>query len=275
VSISTYAAYLAKIDKAQRAELVLSSTSRAAGAAMLWSQWTTNPAGAGAAPSAAVVPTNLTQGSIGQVNAGASGLRLARAVINTTSAAPYSLILCDRLSHQGGLSSAVTTAQTTNLPTAALTRSTDGVGVMAALEIYTTLGNTATTWSASYTNQAGTAGRTSIASVLGGTGAQEQLLNKFQIMPLQAGDFGVKSVENVTVLASTTVAGNFGITLFRPLMTFPGLYTDVQEFDAILGLGANLHLIPQDACLFWLAATTIGTIPAHHVDLKFIEDAAP
>jgi hypothetical protein len=55
---------------------------------------------------------------------------------------------------------------------------------------------------------------------------QEVLINKFQIMPLQAGDRGVKSVESLTLSASTGTAGNFGLTLFRPIMTFPGVYDE-------------------------------------------------
>jgi hypothetical protein len=275
VSISTYAAYFAKIDQAQRVEQILLSTSRVSGNQLFWSQWQNNASVPGVAPSTAVVPDNTTAGSLGQGNASASGLRLARLVANSSSAAPFCLVLCDRLSHQGGLSGTTTGAQTTNLPTAALTRSTDGIGVMAAVEIYTQLGATPQTFTCSYTNEAGTAGRTSTAVPLGGSAVQEVLINKFQIMTLQAGDRGVKSVESLTLSASTGTAGNFGLTLFRPIMTFPGIYDEAQEFDAILGLGANMHLIAQNACLFWLVATTTGTIPSHCVDLKLIEDALP
>jgi hypothetical protein len=275
VAISTYAAYLAKIDMAQRAEQILNSTSRISGNQLFWSQWTNSASSAGVAPSTAVVPDRTTVGSLGQTNASATGLRLSRATMTSNSASPFGLVLCDRLSHQGGLSGTTTGAQTTNLPTAALTRSTDGLNVMAAVEIYAQIGATAQTFTCSYTNQAGTASRTSIAVPIGGTSVQEVLINKFQVMTLQAGDLGVKSVESLTLSASTGTAGNFGVTLFRPIMTFPGVYDEAQEFDAILGLGANMHLIPQDACLFWLVATTTGTIPGHCIDVKLIEDALP
>jgi hypothetical protein len=121
----------------------------------------------------------------------------------------------DRLSHQGGLSGIVTTAQTTNLPTAALTRYTDGVGVMIGLTIYTVIGGTAATVTASYTNQAGVSGRTTAVQAIGGSGNSSA--GRMIFLPLQAGDTGVRSVESVTLAATTGTAGNFGVTLFKIL----------------------------------------------------------
>jgi hypothetical protein len=123
--------------------------------------------------------------------------------------------IIDRLSHQGGLSAIVTTAQTTNLPTAALTRYTDGVGVMIGLTLYSAIGATATTVTASYTNQAGTAGKTTVAQSFGGSFTNNA--HRMIFLPLEAGDTGVRSVESVTVSATTGGAGNFGVTLFKIL----------------------------------------------------------
>ena len=128
-------------------------------------------------------------------------------------------IFVDRLSHQGGLNATGTGAQTTNLPTAALPRYTNGVDVMLGLEIYTQIGSTATTLTVSYTNESGTSGRTAPATVFGGTGAREA--GRFFILPLQAGDSGIRSVQSVTVAATTGTAGNFGIVLFKPLFMVP------------------------------------------------------
>ena len=128
-------------------------------------------------------------------------------------------IFVDRLSHQGGLNATGTGAQTTNLPTAALPRYTDGRDVMLALEIYTQIGSTATTLTVSYTNESGTSGRTTPATVFGGTGAREA--GRFLILPLQAGDSGIRSVQSVTVAATTGTAGSFGVVLFKPLFMVP------------------------------------------------------
>jgi len=133
-------------------------------------------------------------------------------------------IFVDRLSHQGGLNATGTGAQTTNLPTAALPRYTDGRDVMLGLEIYTQIGSTATTVTVSYTNESGTSGRTTPAVVFGGTGTRE--VGRFMVFPLQAGDSGVRSVQSVTVAATTGTAGNFGVVLFKPLFMVPINNTD-------------------------------------------------
>jgi hypothetical protein len=181
------------------------------------------------------------------------------------------VILADRLSHQGGLSGTVTTEQTTNLATAALTRYTDGVGVMAAIEIYTQIGTTGTTVTASYTNTTPTAGRTSVATVIGGTGFREA--SRMIILPLQQGDVGVRSVESVTVLATTGTAGAFGITLFKPLVCFP-LAVQGQQwlFDPLLNLGGNMPEIDGDACLQWIYVSSSSSTGIVMASLRFSED---
>jgi hypothetical protein len=123
--------------------------------------------------------------------------------------------IIDRLSHQSGLSGSITTAQTTNLPTAALTRYTNGVGVMIGLTIYTTIGGTAATVTASYTNQAGVSGKTTTVQSIGGSG--NNTAPRMIFLPLQAGDIGVRSVESVTLTANTGLGGNIGVTLFKIL----------------------------------------------------------
>ena len=100
-------------------------------AGRLYSLWDTAPF-AGAAPTTAAVPTSATTGAWGQQNS--SGVQRVASVEASMAQGGY-LIIADRLSHQGGLSGTVTTAQTTNLGTAALTRYTSGIGVMAGLEI--------------------------------------------------------------------------------------------------------------------------------------------
>lgn len=146
---------------------------------------------------------------------GGSGDQIIVGLSQVRYAYAWGGVLIDRLSHQGGLSGTVTTAQTTNLPTAALTRYTSGVGVYAALEVYTAVGATDALWTVSYTNQAGTAGRTAswlMADTPGG--------NSFHPIPLVGSDTGVRSVESVTLTPSTGTAGNFGVTLFKPLVWF-------------------------------------------------------
>lgn len=206
-------------------------------------------------PTAAVVPTRATAGALGQQNGGAGRLSLMGARLNTAAMTGLYLI-CDRLSHQGGLSGTTTGAQTTNLPTAALTRYTDGVGVMAGLTIATAVGTTATTVTASYTNTAPTAGRVSTAVVFGS--AAYNKANRMILLPLEAGDVGVRAVASVTLAGTTGTAGNFGVTLFKPLLAvFVESNSGVVVGDYITGsTGGSIPEVVDDACLFAMA---IGT----------------
>jgi len=127
---------------------------------------------------------------------------------------------------------------------------------MIGLTIYTQIGTTATTVTVSYTNSSGTSGRTSTAVVIGGTGFREA--SRMILIPLQADDVGVNSVESVTLVASTTTAGNFGVTLFRPLYAI-GTDQDsvVREGDFITGWsGGGISVVPDNACLFSLLLST-------------------
>jgi hypothetical protein len=166
----------------------------------------------GAVPTAPVALDNTTLGSIGQ-----SDSFMEQFVVGArfSSINSQNLIVVDRLTHTGGLSGSLAVEQTTNLPTAALPRYTSGDGVMIGLTIYTAIGTTATTVTVNYTNQAGVDSRISPPVVMGSTGFNAA--NRCILIPFQDGDSGVRSVESVTLAATTGTAGNFGVTLFKPL----------------------------------------------------------
>lgn len=240
-------------------------------AARAQSSWLTTGSflGPGSTPSTAVVPTRLTAGAMGQLN-DVTEQRLAR--MDVTRNGPAYIVIADRLSHQGGLSGTTTGAQTTNLPTAALTRYTDGVGVMAAIEIYSAIGGTARTFTVSYTNQAGTSGQTSEASNIGG--ANYSTAGRMLFVPLQAGDSGIRAVASVTISASTGTAGNFGVTLFKPLLAFPFQFASnwAITFDGLLNLGGQLPVVLDDACLFSVI-TPQGTFGGRSLyNMSFTDD---
>lgn len=257
--ISTYADYVNRVaDPIQYLRSSKNAFTVVAG--RMYSTWLAAP-DAGVAPTAPVVPTRATAGAIRELQNSATAHWLAQVELSSVGAG--ALIIADRLSHQGGLSGTVTTPQTTNLPTAALTRYVGGLGVFAALEIYTAIGTTATTVTVSYTNQAGATGRVSQATDIGAAAHNQP--GRLIMLPLADGDTGVRSVESVTVLATTGTAGNFGVTLFRPLMILPISALGAQQrlFDGLLGLGGNLPTVLNDACLQFLYignATTTGII---------------
>ncbi len=222
--------------------------------------------GAGSNPSTAVAPTAATAGSFGQANSGGVQ-RIYRAIL-CWSANGGMFTIADRLSHQGGLSGTVTTAQTTNLPTAALTRKTSGVGVMMALEIYGIIGTTGTTVTASYTNQAGSSGQATPAATIGNTAFRE--VGRMLLMPLATGDTGVQAVASVTVLATTGTAGNFGVTLFYPLVSV-ATNAVFDDLESLFNLG-TMAVVETDACLFGVMHMSGSGTGTTVLDLKIGED---
>ena len=172
------------------------------------------------------------------------GGQISGAVASTT------VMIVDLLNHSGGLSAAATGEQTTGLPTAPLTRYTDGDGVAAALVMYASAGSTVTTVTVSYTNSQGVSGRISPAIPVGGSSIS--VLNSFMILPVMPGDKGVRSVESANAAGSTGTAANMGIVLFRPIgMLAQTDGSGPQRIDAISSGGFVGALAPffPDACL--------------------------
>ena len=280
MALADLAAYKAAIASPYQS-VPVTKTLTAPSSLTLTSLWTASQ-DAGATPSTAAAPTSATTGALGQVDGGSAALVVSaiEAAGLATPAAQWiygtgMLILADRLSHQGGLDGTVTTAQTTNLPTAALTRYTSGDGVWAAVEVYTQVGTTATTVTASYTNQAGTGGQTTQAVAFGAFAtASARAAASVGLLPLASGDTGVRSVESVTVLATTGTAGNFGVTLFKPLALIPLGMNDPYQYDIVRGtLSGGIPEILDGACLFWLWANYLNAVGGGrlHSSVSFAE----
>lgn len=157
-------------------------------------------------------------------------------------------LLVDRLSHAGGLTN-VTTLQTTNLPTAALTRYTSGEGVFAAIHVNTAAGNlgaTATTANIIYTNQAGTGSRTGTYLHNGSATLFGPMVGMFS---LQADDSGIRSIESFQWITSAP-SGTSAVVLFKPLAFLPIILAGERAFATIIP-GWN-NAIDASACLdFW------------------------
>ncbi len=208
--------------------------------------------GVGAVPGAAAVPDNATRGGLLQTDpsGGREKWLLGNGIVGTAGGG---VLLYDRLLHNGGLSGTVTTAQTVG---GTLTRNTGGEGNQIWVEIYTIIGTTATTITASYTNQAGTSGRTTKAVSIGGTNNREA--ERMLPLPLQDGDTGVQAVASVTLAASTLTAGSFGVTVMKPigLGMVPTAGAGYWR-DYVAGL-PGLPKIDTDACLA-LAFLSNGT----------------
>ncbi len=234
----------------------------------LW-QYDGQPGGAGSsAPTSAVVVTASTNGSMGQ-NTPAAGIELFLCAVKMVGVVQGSVIIYDRLVQHGGLSATTTGAQTTNLPTPSLTRYANGIGVEMWAEIYTQVGSTGTTITASYTNTTPTSGQSSQAVTFGGTGFREA--QRILPMTIAVGDNGVTAVANLNLVASTLTAGNFGVTLAYPLVVIPVAAIGVGYiWSGVSTSGGPLSLgVAAASCLAmaWCPDTTTAPTLYGHVRL--------
>lgn len=198
---------------------------------------------AGAVAGAVAACDKTTTGALQFTNsAGSAQKRLVQAVAHSYGADVTSCFVMDRLLACGGLSGIVTSAQTVG---GTIGRYTGGDGNQIWIEIQTALGFGATTITASYTNQAGTAGRTTQAHSIGSTPRDPH--NAFQLA-LQSGDTGVRSVQSVTLAATTSTAGDFACVIYHPITLLVGRGMSQGPFGQLGGLPE----IVDDACLTFI-----------------------
>ena len=179
---------------------------------------------------------------------------------NSGQGTKLAAVLYDRLVHSGGLVGNVITEQATNLPSAALPRYTDGVGVVPFMEVYTSLGTVATTATIKYTNQDGVPNCISkpvtvATNVNNGTDS----LTPF---PLADGDTGCRSVEGFTMAGAAAAAGSIGITLMRRIIALPvdtGSMVERQSYRQTFFAGSIAEIKPGAFLQLTTLCSTSGT----------------
>lgn len=170
---------------------------------------------------AGVALTGPINGQIPRTNPVSGNAYLARFQAGNTNAG--TLVLCDRLWHNGGFTITSTSAQTVNSvawPARDAAGSSDGDGVLLGCEVSAATGAGTPTISYSYTNQAGTAGRSGTNSVATTASAT---IGGFYPLGLQAGDTGVRSVQSLT-LSATWTSGTINLVAYRVIaaLELPG-----------------------------------------------------
>jgi hypothetical protein len=216
--------------------------------------------GAAVAPSPGIAGAALTSYS-GQipVPAASNNTHLAR-FSGVHSAQGGLLLLCDRLWHNSGISVTTTTAQTVNSvawPARDKNGLTNGEGVYIGLEITTATGAGVATPTISYTNSAGTAGKTSTTL---DTYAASAGAGHFFRLGLAAGDTGVRSIESVTLGVSMT-SGAISLVAYRILATLE--LPSVGIPNAIDALSSGLPRVYDNSVPFILyvpVTTTTGSM---------------
>lgn len=215
------------------------------------------PGGAAASSSGAAgdVPTSSTSGAFSFTNPTA-GLTSYLCAFDGYATVAGTLLLFDRLWQNSGLSPTLLTAQTVN--SVALTRpDANGGDVEAWLEVVTALGAGSTAPSISYTNQAGTSGKTAtLQQFVASAGAGRTFR-----FALAAGDTGVRSIQSYTNGATMT-SGTFSLVLRRRIAAIPVSLANLAATLDAIQLG--MPVIYDNACLelVWLAtqagATQVG-----------------
>jgi hypothetical protein len=196
----------------------------------------------------------------GNVSPSKKFLRKVLALTATAAATPLPMILMDYIGFYGFIDESVLDEQfldnTTPLP-----RHADGRGVQ-MMPVVVAGQTGGQTFTVSYTNQDGVAGRvtpsvTMSAQFVNGTilhSAQSgaAAVNNGPFLPLQIGDSGVRSVESVTIGGVGDV-GLFALVLVKPLSTVSLRGIDAPtEIDFLTDM-ASIPEIEDDAYLNFLA----------------------
>jgi len=158
--------------------------------------------------------STMVAGQIPHTDPVSGNAYLARFGVYSTAAC--SPMLCDRLWSNGGFTITSTAAQTVTsatFPARDANGSTNGEGVLLAMEVSAATGAGTPTITVSYTNQDGTSGRTGTNSF---PTAATSVAGSFYPIGLAAGDRGVRSVQSVT-LSATWTSGTINLVAYRPL----------------------------------------------------------
>lgn len=234
------------------------SNSGAGSAGRNYSMWSaTGLPAAGTFPGSAGAATqndDTTTGSLyhgGNVSTDTKHALNVSILPNTATLVPGYFVLVDRLLHYPSLDATAATALTNGV---SLPRSTTGEGVMAFLEVTTAFGATAASFTLTYTNQSGTASRTSAAAVAPAASlVTTSLCHSAMFVALQAGDRGIRSVQSYAI--NTVATGTFALTLCKPILAIPVTTNNTASERDLLYQLPSLPKIDDGACLQWLFTT--------------------
>lgn len=214
----------------------------------------------GAVPTAAAIPTSALAGVFKFTNPTGGDSSYVGRMALMGSIAATDVQFHDRLSHMGGLSGTVITAQNVGCDVSdssldARRGGDDYSDVQWWIEFYTATGTVAATATVTYTNAAGVSGRTTTVALA----ASRKPSMLFAI--IGAGGEFIQSVQSVQLSISTGTAGNFGVTATRSLYILSlGMANSSVVADwSYLGLPR----IEDNAAVFMIVfpgSTSTGTI---------------
>jgi len=168
------------------------------------------------------------------------------------------LVLCDRLWHNSGLSAVSNTLQSFTSaawPARDMDGSTDGRGVMIGFEVSTVMGAGTPTFKLDYTNSAGDTGHTITTAAQATTMA----VGSFIPIELAAGDVGVRQIVGWT-LSATMTSGAYHLVAYRPIASVD--ITTGNLGNAVNYLTSGFPRLYDNTVPFFLWLSTTTTAPS-------------
>ena len=217
--------------------------------------------GQGAIPAAAAVCNHSLTGAIGFTQQTAPATSYGAWLNSVSSNSAMTVEIHDRLMHMGGLSGVLTTAQAVGVDIAANLASNnmaarigdaDYSDIQWWLEWYAATGATTVTATVGVTYNDGTTG--TISASLTATRPASFMLPLNGLIPSAAAGKNIRSVDTVTLSATTGAGGSFGVTATRPRMILPLNVANKMEVADWQLLG--LPEIYNSSCLFPLVLTS-------------------
>lgn len=227
--------------------------------------------GQAAIPTAISVPTHATVGAIGFVQQTDPATSYLAIIEGLCSNAGTTLEIHDRLCAFGGLSGALTTAQTVNMDLSTLL-DTNNLGARKGdanysdvqwwLEWMADTGATASTVTVNVTYNDGTAGNLT-SQAIAATRRASFMLPLNSLIPAAASGKFIRGINTVTLTTSTASVGNIGVTATRYRAALYQPIANARFTADWAGLG--LPEIANSACLFGVqvaSTTSTGAVKA-------------
>lgn len=197
-------------------------------------------------------------GQIPFVDPGVGNTHLAR--FTGQASQPGSLLLCDRIWHNGGINITLATAQAIVSP-AWPSRDGNGAalgdGIILGLGVSVATGVGTPTITISYTNSANVAGRSAVNVI---AALASSAIGAFYPIGLQAGDVGVRSVQSLT-LSATWTSGTINLVAYRVLAVLDLTGANIPNaIDPITGGFPRMYNGSVPFLLFMPSTTTASNI---------------
>lgn len=154
---------------------------------------------------------------------------------------------------------------TVTAPASYLTRCPDGAGngLRIFVEVTTTMSATATTVTCTYTNQAGTAAKTTASSgSLSGITA-----GRWVELALAAGDSGVQKLETIVIGGATNAAGVANVIIARPLWANTTRVANSGTSDGIDVVGMPILYDTSALCVTTIADSTASGLVDMNIEI--------